>query len=86
MPIKQVDRWTEWITLNLVNGVYLIKDWIILNVGAGLTGTVINDREGMVDELLKWGIGLSILVFNIVRIVKYISDIKRNKETKDSPQ
>jgi hypothetical protein len=69
MPIKQS---AEWISLNILNAVYLVKEWVLLNVGIQMTGV----ENTLIDAALKWGIGLSILVFNIVRIVKYIKDMK----------
>jgi hypothetical protein len=70
MPHKQA---AEWISLNLLNVVYLVKDWLLLNVGL----TAAQMENTTIDAALKWGIGLSILVFNVVRIVKYINDMKK---------
>jgi len=70
--ISQIKQQGEWITLNIVNAIYLVKDWVLLNVGVAVSNTLF-------DDILKWSIGLTIIVFNIVRIVKYIIDIKQGK-------
>jgi len=74
--INQIKQQSEWITLNIVNAVYLIKDWVLLNVGVAVSTSV-------VDDVLKWGIGLTIIIFNIVRIIKYVIDIKQGKNIDD---
>jgi len=74
--INQIKQQSEWITLNIVNAVYLVKDWVLLNVGVAVSTSV-------VDDVLKWGIGLTIIIFNIVRIIKYIIDIKQGKNIDD---
>jgi len=66
----------EWISLNFVSGVYIIKDWILLNIGnPDLIG-----RATIIDDVIKYMIGLSIVAFNIVRIWKYISERNESKE------
>ena len=74
--INQIKQQGEWITLNIVNAIYLVKDWVLLNVGVAVSNTLF-------DDILKWAIGLTIIVFNIVRIVKYIIDIKQGKNIDD---
>ena len=72
--LTQIKQYTSDITLNMVNAVYLVKDWILLNVGVSIgVGTFF-------DDLLKWGIGLTIIIFNIVRIVKTVKDIKSKED------
>ena len=75
--INTIKQQSEWITLNIVNGIYLIKDWILINIGVGLT-----TDSSMFDDILKGGIGVTIMVFNIVRIIKYIIEIKERKNKK----
>lgn len=78
MPLKN-----EWVTVNAVSAIFLVKDWIFnavgidvealnaLDVGIGVTSG---------DIVLKWLIGMSIFAFNIVKIIKYIKDIKSSKK------
>jgi len=66
----------EWISLNFVSGVYIIKDWILLNIG---TPDLIG-RATIIDDVIKYMVGLSIVAFNIIRIWKYISEINKSKK------
>jgi len=78
MPYRQIEKYTEWIALNFANGIYLVKDWLILNIGVGAS-PLIDNNSLFVDNIIKWGVGFTIIIFNIVRVVKYIKDIKEDK-------
>lgn len=67
----------DWITLNLLNMVYLLKEYLLLQVGVQVTAA------NFIDKALAWMVGTTIIVFNIVRIYKYILDIKANRKTDD---
>ena len=87
MPIETIKKGAEWIVLNLVNGLYLVKDWLLLNVGVGSGATAISDNGDNLNLMDSWvtiGIGISLIAFNVVRIIKWILDIKdRNKNIKN---
>ena len=74
--INQLKQHTEWVTLNIVNTVFLIKEWVLVQVGVHVAA------GGIMDEVIKWAIGITIVVFNVVRIVKYILDIKYKRYDK----
>lgn len=74
MPVKEIVRNSEWLSLNIVNAVYLVKDWILLNVGITISET----QTDVVGTMLEWAIGLSIFAFNVIRILKYVRDLKKN--------
>ena len=66
----------EWISLNFVSGAYIVKDWVMLNIGS----PDILGQPTIIDDVIKYMIGLSIVGFNIIRIWKYISEINESKE------
>jgi len=66
----------EWISLNFVSGAYIVKDWVMLNIGS----PDILGQPTIIDDVIKYMIGLSIVGFNIVRIWKYISERNESKE------
>ena len=67
----------DWVSLNLLNTVFLLKEWLLLQVGIQVSAT------GIVDKAIAWGVGLTIVIFNIVRIIKYINDIKHGNKNED---
>lgn len=74
MPKQAIQDAASWVSLNFANGVYLIKDWILLNVGIRLT------ENSVADIAIEWMVGLSLVGFNLVRIIKYVRDMKKDKE------
>jgi len=70
-------KFADWISLNLLNTVYLLKEWLLLQVGVQISAA------GIVDKAIAWGVGLTIVIFNIVRIVKYIIDIKHGNKNEN---
>ena len=71
-----MNKQIEWIILNFISGIYNVKDWIMLNIGnPDLLG-----KATIIDDVIKYMIGLSIVAFNIIRIWKYISEINESKE------
>lgn len=74
--IQQIKEQGEWVTLNIVNTVFLIKEWVLIQVGIQVAA------GGIMDDLIKWGVGITIIAFNVVRICKYILDIKYKKYDK----
>lgn len=74
--INQIKQQGEWITLNIVNTVFLIKEWVLIQIGVQVAA------GGVIDDIIKWGIGITIIAFNVVRICKYILDIKHKKYDK----
>ena len=64
----------DWVSLNILNTIYLIKDWVLLQIGVQVS------VAGVVDKAIAWLVGITIVAFNIVRIVKYIIDIKQGKK------
>ena len=80
MPYKQANSVTEWITLNIVNGIYFLQEWLILNIGVGAGMEELNIVESTkMGNYIKWGIGITIIVFNVLRIIKYIIEIKKGR-------
>jgi hypothetical protein len=72
--ISQIKQYTSDVTLNIVNAIYLVKDWVLLQIGASI-GT-----STLMDDVLKWSIGITIVIFNIVRIIKISLELKENKK------
>lgn len=79
MPINKLKEVIEWVSVNILGSAYLVKDWVFLNVGAGVS-SVVSTEGNLADIILKYAIGLSILTFNIVRIIKYVKDSKIDKK------
>lgn len=75
----QTDKMTEWVVLNAASVVFIVKDWLILNIGSAGILEVFQTNSPVVDTILGWAIGLSIFVFNVVRILKWVQDIKEKK-------
>ena len=75
MPREFLNQAIDWISLNFANGVYLAKDFILLNLGMA-----VEPSDTFMDNLLEWMIGVSLVAFNIVRIWKWIIDIKEKKQ------
>jgi hypothetical protein len=80
MPREQIQKFVEYLGLNLANGVFLLKDWLLINIGAGVSSKVL--EPSLMDSWITKGIGLSLIVFNIVRIVKWILDIKERNDAR----
>jgi hypothetical protein len=76
MPRQTIINAVEWVSLNFLSGAYIIKDRILLNVGVGV-GTI---NANPADLAIKYLIGVSILGFNVVRIVKYIREMRNSKK------
>lgn len=70
-------KFSDWITLNLLNTVYLLKEWVLVQIGVQVSAS------GIIDKAIAWGVGMTIVIFNIVRIYKYWLDIKEQKKTQD---
>ena len=71
-----MNKQIEWISLNFISGIYIVKDWLMLNIGnPDLLG-----HQTVIDDVIKYMIGLSIVAFNIIRIWKYISERLEKKE------
>lgn len=75
MPREFLNQAIDWISLNFANGLYLGKDIILLNLGMA-----VEPSDTFMDNLLEWMIGISLVVFNVVRIWKWIMDIKEKRK------
>ena len=64
----------DWISLNLLNTVFLLKEWVLIQLGIQVSAS------SFMDKFIAWGVGGTIIAFNVVRIWKYLIDIKQTKK------
>ena len=71
MPKQTAIELIEWIGLNVLSLIYVVKDWLIGVLGIEMLSiNIVGVDTELVDVILRWAIGLSIFAFNVVRIFR----------------